>query len=660
MRISKVEFENFRLLEDENATISLDMDNTIIVGKNNCGKTSFTELFYKCFKKKGEGFVFEDFSLNTYEKFIKAFELYVKYQAIPIMKEKEKEEGWKEFIEIIPKIQLTIHIQYQEDDNLAVLNPFFVGLDEEETEVLIICQYICIDPEKLYSAIKEEINILPGNEKKVIAFIKENLNKYFRFKIISTNGKKNNFNNIKWEDIEDLFVTRFIYAQRGVDDMSESKNKSISKLCEVFFKLKTEDDESLTKQIKEALIDTENSWDDRYIEIFNGFFEDLKRFGYPSLNCYNMKLKSHFEADKLLMSNTTVLYQDEKEYSLPESYNGLGYSNLIHIMLQLTTFKQEYDKGNAIFMVLFIEEPEAHLHPQMQYTFIKNIKEYIQSKAWPVQIIITTHSAHIVAESEFTSIRYFDNTNGSIVVKDLHQFAEEHNEEGFLKQYMTLKYCEMFFSDKIIMIEGTVERLLLPHMLGKCDRNNGTNLMQQYISVIEVGGAYAHKFKELIKFINLKTLIITDIDAIDTANNRSKCRVEDGDQTSNQTLCQWLPAEADLNKLLMLESGRKIYGKVRVTYQIPEDEAQSCGRSFEEAFILRNPNVFIDKKDSIQSITTKVLNQYNVSKEIRENSYKIAAAINKKTDFAFDMITVGIENWYIPKYIEEGLIWLAE
>lgn len=660
MRISKVEFENFRLLENDSATISLEADNTIIVGKNNCGKTSFTELFYKCFKRKGEGFVFEDFSLRAYEKFIKAFELYIKYEAIGIEDEIVKEQTWREFVEMIPKIQVTIHISYKEGDNLSVLTPFFTGLDEEETEVIILCQYICINPEKLYGAIKEEFTIVSDNEKKIIEFVKGNINKYFKFKILATNKDKNVFNNIKWEDIENLFITRFIYAQREVDDMSEAKSKSISKLCEVFFKLRTEQDENLTKQIKDALVETENNWDNKYIEIFDEFFNDLKRFGYPSLNCYSMKLKSHFEANKLLMSNTTVLYQDENDYNLPESYNGLGYSNLIYIMLQLTTFKQEHEKGNARFMVLFIEEPEAHLHPQMQYTFIKNIKKYIEDKEWPIQIIITTHSAHIVAESEFTSIRYFDNASGSIVVKDLYEFAKRHNEEGFLKQYMTLKYCEIFFADKVIMIEGTVERLLLPYMMKKCDRHKNTTLMNQYISVIEVGGAYAHKFKELIKFINLKTLIVTDIDAIDTNNNRSKCKVEIGNQTSNQTLCQWIPAQKDLEKLLTLKEAEKTHDKVRVAYQIPEIGIETCGRSFEEAFILRNPHVFICKKSIICSIKDKDLEGYKSPRDIRENSYDIASVIGKKTDFAFDIITIGTENWDTPRYIEEGLKWLAQ
>ena len=68
----------------------------------------------------------------------------------------------------------------------------------------------------------------------------------------------------------------------------------------------------------------------------------------------------------------------------------------------------------------------------------------------------------------------------------------------------------MFFADKIIMVEGTVERLLLPEMI----RMDAPNLLSQYISIIEVGGAYALNFKEFLDFINVKTLLITDLDSV--------------------------------------------------------------------------------------------------------------------------------------------------
>ena len=120
----------------------------------------------------------------------------------------------------------------------------------------------------------------------------------------------------------------------------------------------------------------------------------------------------------------------------------------------------------------------------------------------------STHSSHIVAESGFECIRYFDISEPVLEVKNLSDFKRMQEEEDgkaaktrgtieFLQQYMSLNRCDMFFADKIILIEGTVERLLLPEMIDR----DAKELQSQYISIIEVGGAYAHNFKNLIEFL---------------------------------------------------------------------------------------------------------------------------------------------------------------
>ena len=70
----------------------------------------------------------------------------------------------------------------------------------------------------------------------------------------------------------------------------------------------------------------------------------------------------------------------------------------------------------------------------------------------------------------------------------------------FLKQYLNLHKCDIFFSDKFIMVEGITEKMLLPLMINKI----APDLNKMYISILEVGGAYTHKFKELLNFIKVK------------------------------------------------------------------------------------------------------------------------------------------------------------
>ncbi len=172
--------------------------------------------------------------------------------------------------------------------------------------------------------------------------------------------------------------------------------------------------------------------------------------------------------------------------TLPETYNGLGVRNLVYMLLQLLRFFREFQAAptSAGVHLIFIEEPEAHLHPQMQEVFIRQLDQIIsafvsqlnENRPWPVQFIVSTHSPHMANEARFEAMRYFlsvpdgDGMRRS-VVKDLRRGmggAPEPDRE-FLHQYLTLTRCDLFFADKAVLIEGTAERILLPAMIRKTD-----------------------------------------------------------------------------------------------------------------------------------------------------------------------------------------------
>jgi predicted ATP-dependent endonuclease of OLD family len=127
--------------------------------------------------------------------------------------------------------------------------------------------------------------------------------------------------------------------------------------------------------------------------------------------------------------------------NVPESYNGLGYSNLIYITLQISIFCQLFEERipRSLSHILFIEEPEAHLHPQMQMVFIRKIKEFIRQKEWNVQVVITTHSSQILSDCEFKCIRYFEiKENYCVDVKTLRflSLTRMHKQMRTLKDFL--------------------------------------------------------------------------------------------------------------------------------------------------------------------------------------------------------------------------------
>ncbi len=196
----------------------------------------------------------------------------------------------------------------------------------------------------------------------------------------------------------------------------------------------------------------------------------------------------------------------------------------------------------------------------------------------------------------------------------------------------------------------------------KIDSLNSTKLSEQYITSVEIGGAYMNMFQELLEFLELKTLLITDIDSIEPSN-REKCEVKlnQNQKTSNATLKSWIPCEEEIDKLLD-ENTIKIKDKIKVAYQIYNKNTSKCGRSFEEAFIIENYQYIFQNKLSLLSIKNN-LSKYKNENEVINNSYSIQEYIDKnskKTDFTFDLLNVEKDKWVVPSYIKEGLVWLAQ
>lgn len=213
--------------------------------------------------------------------------------------------------------------------------------------------------------------------------------------------------------------------------------------------------------------------------------------------------------------------------------------------------------------------------------------------------------------------------------------------------------CDLFFADKAILIEGASERIMMPQMLAKVDKEYDTNLAIQYISYVEVGGVYAHHFYKFLDFLQVKTLIITDLDSVKRVKRkgrfvRAACQVSQGEFTSNSGITRWFnnPTEESLLVIKNKTPLQKIINKRRIAYQIPEvTNTIPCGRSFEEAFILANKSLF--------SISGRGC---ALEKRVYD---KAAEYSDNKSDFA---LKYAINNvvWNVPRYIKEGLYWLGE
>ncbi|MCX5726867.1 MAG: AAA family ATPase [Candidatus Saganbacteria bacterium] len=667
MKLIKAEIKNFRLLHD--VSITFDKSATSIVGKNNSGKTSLSSIFSLFLSESAKEFPFEEFSLACQGSFI---ETYKQYESIS---EENKEEKISEIQEQIPKIQLILTIKYGKEDNWSNILRFFTSLEEGD-EIKILCEYAPDSTEKFLRDLKVAMGEVPYSDIELLNKVKSHYLNHYKINLRPISESEET-ENISREDIKRLIQIKFINAQRVLDDSNSESRSRLSRIFHDLFKNENKNDNAVSEELLKAIETACCDIDGKLKDFFSPFVTHFAKFGFPGMGKEKVELKSQLQPE-ILFSKNIKLFYDQGGKSLPEKYNGLGYSNLICIVAHIVGFYNEIKDRKNNLNLIFIEEPEAHMHPQMQSVFVRNIVKFLEDVKLDAQVILTTHSPHILSASKLESIRYFTPIPEKFIaeIKDLMLFNEkltENETKEFLQQYLTLGKCDLFFADKAIFFEGTVERILLPVFIDNIEKENSScNLSEQYISSIEVGGAYISKFKELLEFLGLKTLIVTDIDSVkkDTSKEKvsyNKTEVKVGKEllTSNNTLKSWIPAKDKIDDLLGEDVVKdSSNGLIHVVYQKNaslESEPLKCGRSFEEAFIIDNKKYIFAEKKKLLSIENH-LSLYSTEQAILDESFAIQEFIdrnNKKTEFAFDLLNVVKDDWQVPTYIKEGLLWLV-
>ena len=244
-------------------------------------------------------------------------------------------------------------------------------------------------------------------------------------------------------------------------------------------------------------------------------------------------------------------------------------------------------------------------------------------------------------------------------------FGPETETKRFVTRYLRATHCDLFFADAAILVEGTAERVLVPHFL----HEHFPKLRQRYITLLEINGSHAHKLKPLIEALGLTTVIITDIDTMDSGKHRVQPVRNQNLVTRNATLKTWLPGEETIDKLLDMPEAQRVKDNVCVCYQQPvsvqigDKSEEALMNTFEDSLVFENLDIF--KKLEGTGMIKKFQDAINKHKTVVDLSKEIFGILKEggKAEFALDLLDLkDLEPKSIktPNYISNGLSWLQK
>ncbi|MDD2169030.1 ATP-dependent endonuclease [Glaesserella parasuis] len=696
MKISQIKIKNFRKLK--NCIINLSNKETLFVGANNSGKTSAMHALMFFLSNESKKFKITDFSIDYWKQLDEIGKSWLHEDVSNHIGSDINE--WRKycpslyvtlsnFIELdLPKIKHLIpSLSWDLNSSL------YVSLIYEPKDLGKLKADFIKHIKQIKEAYSERIpTLLPTSLKE---FLGENITSYFSINAyLFEEGNESNLYPLQNFPFEGIFKLSIIPAQRKFADSTDIDNKSNNLSDELgkfyenhidFKKLPSIDDINTLLAIQEL--------QNRITSELNIKFQEplskLKGLGYPSANYDpDIKLESFIDNSDILKRHTKVKFGNDTNLALPEELNGLGYRNLIYIFFKLLAFKSEWQReGKAseieydlpiepIHLVL-IEEPEAHLHSQVQQIFVRKAYEILTqdvSDLFSTQLIISTHSSYIIHEIGFENLHYFKRINNKDILCseaiDLSNVFNNSNIENkkFVSRYLRTIHCDLFFANAIILVEGSAERMLLPYFI----RYNFPELHSSYISILEVNGAHAHRFKPLIEALGVPSLVLTDLDSVDQEGKKVNPKRGEGQKSSCDNLTSWLSLpDRNLETVLDYSDSEQIVNNSFISYQkeIPINwrgkEKTVIPYTFEDSIMYSNLDLF-QNKEKMKEATgmLKKMHQAALAQNIDDCCIKAFNALSgEKARMALDILYMfdpDVNIFNTPDYIETGLTWLKK
>ena len=185
----------------------------------------------------------------------------------------------------------------------------------------------------------------------------------------------------------------------------------------------------------------------------------------------------------VLLSNTTVRQFEPRR-------NGLGLNNILYIAILIEHFRKRAAAGKSAGELILIEEPEAHLHPQLQATLVASLREL------PFQVIATTHSTQVTSKAPLSAFVMLTHQPGAppVAATPLAAQGLTAADRQDLERYLDATKSNLLFARRVMLVEGAAELLLVPPLVKKV---LDIDLEREGISLVAIHGVYFGPFTRL-------------------------------------------------------------------------------------------------------------------------------------------------------------------